>query len=528
MAKIIDVEVLDNFKLRQDAVNDAWFLKRSNIEKEGNDVKITVRESSNPEGIVSYNVLTPDSTVRAEQISGVLDISNIPAAARERVKQVADQSERFSLTNDPDSGVQRGDVVHQLNPNRMFFVVNENSLNNENGYEEFVAGNVDTASSVPWSGVESRPDVVTNVLPGSSNGTLKVTKSTASGTTTSVDVAVKGLNTAAYHPENYFVDTTTFNNHNHNSSYAPLNHTHTYDSSMSDSSTNAVQNKIVKTYVDNKVTNIAYDSSMSDSSTNAVQNKVIKAYVDNKAASSGITCDTAMSSTSTNPVQNKVVKAYIDNLGDQYFNFTIDPTVTSSSANPVASSGIWSYVEAKAASSVDSSMSSTSTNPVQNKVIKSYVDGKGFTARQLSNSTISFTAMTSLGTVLATSSGSAEIFQLSSNMYIVKIPDASLTSSSDDIFSVSVTLGSTILSLCNNNAANIIPLSGVAMFMPSYVYNYNTSSYQLDTSGGTTDRTYVSTVSVTSNMDINIVYPTYASNRRTVYTPVLCLLMMKL
>ena len=49
------------------------------------------------------------------------------------------------------------------------------------------------------------------------------------------------------------------------------------DSAMSDSSTNAVQNKIVKSYVDTRTT---FDSSMSDTSTNAVQNKIVKSYVD--------------------------------------------------------------------------------------------------------------------------------------------------------------------------------------------------------------------------------------------------------
>lgn len=56
------------------------------------------------------------------------------------------------------------------------------------------------------------------------------------------------------------------------------------------------------------------DTAMSDTSTNAVQNKVIKKYVDDKVAAAGsnITVDAALSSTSTNPVQNKAVKAAID------------------------------------------------------------------------------------------------------------------------------------------------------------------------------------------------------------------------
>lgn len=56
------------------------------------------------------------------------------------------------------------------------------------------------------------------------------------------------------------------------------------------------------------------DTAMSDTSTNAVQNKVIKGYVDNAVAGvTPATVDTAMSDTSNNPVRNKTIKAYVDN-----------------------------------------------------------------------------------------------------------------------------------------------------------------------------------------------------------------------
>ena len=86
------------------------------------------------------------------------------------------------------------------------------------------------------------------------------------------------------------------------------------DSAMSESSSNPVQNQVVKQYIDSKVFNggsggITVDSSMSDTSTNPVQNKTIKAYVDSRA---GTTVDAALSSASENPVQNKAVKAALD------------------------------------------------------------------------------------------------------------------------------------------------------------------------------------------------------------------------
>ena len=54
----------------------------------------------------------------------------------------------------------------------------------------------------------------------------------------------------------------------------------TIDTEMSDTSTNAVQNKVIKKYVDDTAVGGTMDTEMSDSSTNAVQNKVIKQYVD--------------------------------------------------------------------------------------------------------------------------------------------------------------------------------------------------------------------------------------------------------
>ena len=68
-------------------------------------------------------------------------------------------------------------------------------------------------------------------------------------------------------------------------------------------------NKETKTY--QKVAGLAeaavLDAAMSDTSTNTVQNKVIKKYVDDHTKA-----DAAMSSTSTKPVQNKVIKKYVD------------------------------------------------------------------------------------------------------------------------------------------------------------------------------------------------------------------------
>lgn len=109
------------------------------------------------------------------------------------------------------------------------------------------------------------------------------------------------------------------------------------DTALSSTSTNPVQNKAVKAALDTKAgtavattstsglmsagdktklggvedgaTRVIVDSAMSATSTNTVQNKVIKKYVDDHSAAP---VDTAMSDTSTNAVQNKVIKKYID------------------------------------------------------------------------------------------------------------------------------------------------------------------------------------------------------------------------
>ena len=80
---------------------------------------------------------------------------------------------------------------------------------------------------------------------GSHDGTIKVEEDDGVNFST-YEVAVKGLGTAAYSN----VASFSAANHNHDSSYAAINHSHTYDSELNDSSTNAVQNKKIKAYID--------------------------------------------------------------------------------------------------------------------------------------------------------------------------------------------------------------------------------------------------------------------------------------
>lgn len=96
--------------------------------------------------------LTVESSLNAEKIVGVIGIENMPKAALERMKRVADDSARFALTIDD---VQNGDTVKVLATEKIYAVLDDTKLSSEDGYEVYTAG---AAASVPWSGVLNKPD----------------------------------------------------------------------------------------------------------------------------------------------------------------------------------------------------------------------------------------------------------------------------------------------------------------------------------------------------------------------------------
>ena len=181
---------------------------------------------------------------------------------------------------------------------------------------------------------------------------------------------------------------------------ADLSKTAVIDSSMSDTSTNAVQNKVVKKYVDDHT--VVVDSAMSDTSTNPVQNKVVKSYVDGRTSSVAWNNITGKPSTYT-PSSHTHTKSQITDFpsslpanggnSDTVNGHTVNSDVPSgakftdttygdatTSAHGLMTPAMVSKLNGIAAgankTTVDSEMSSTSTNPVQNKVVKSYVDGR--------------------------------------------------------------------------------------------------------------------------------------------------------
>ena len=133
-------------------------------------------------------------------------------------------------------------------------------------------------------------------------------------------------------------------------------------------------------YVKAKVAEVAasggvdVDNALSATSTNPVQNKVVKAALDKKAG-------TAVATTSANGLMSKADKTKLDGIAEGATKITIDSAMSGSSVNPVQNKVVKQYVDEKVASAgsnitVDATLDAASTNPVQNKAVKAAIDAK--------------------------------------------------------------------------------------------------------------------------------------------------------
>lgn len=87
----------------------------------------------------------------------------------------------------------------------------------------------------------------------------------------------------------------------------------TVDTSISSTSTNPVQNKVIKTELDKKA-----GTAVATTNTNGLMSAADKTKLNGIATDANKTIvDTTLSDSSTNPVQNKVVKAALDNKADK-------------------------------------------------------------------------------------------------------------------------------------------------------------------------------------------------------------------
>ena len=103
------------------------------------------------------------------------------------------------------------------------------------------------------------------------------------------------------------------------------------DSSLSSTSTNPVQNKIIKSELDKKA-----ERDVVNTTTNGLMSVADKKKLDGiDAGANKITVDTSLSSTSTNPVQNKVVNSAINNLNTLVGDTAVSTQITNAVANKV-------------------------------------------------------------------------------------------------------------------------------------------------------------------------------------------------
>ena len=205
------------------------------------------------------------------------------------------------------------------------------------------------------------------------------------------------------------------------------------DDSMSDSSENAVQNKVIKAYIDESITNVTdeityqidylkengFDDDLDENSNNAVRNSVItgeisridsaldsqaediqgkqeelvsgeniKTINDQSVLGEGninievpqITVDNALDSSSPNPIANSAVTARFnsDNIrilaNTSAINGKQDTLESGTNIKTINNQSILGEGNLTVVDTVDSAMSDSSENPVQNKVVKAYID----------------------------------------------------------------------------------------------------------------------------------------------------------
>ena len=137
---------------------------------------------------------------------------------------------------------------------------------------------------------------------------------------------------------------------------------YTIDSTLSGSSTNPIQNKVVYNALAGKQDKLTAGTGIS------ISGNTISCTVSGGGGGGNITVDSTMSSTSTNPVQNKVIYSALQ--GKQN-------TLTAGTGISISGNTISCTVSGGGGSvTVDSALSGTSTNPVQNKVIYTALQNK--------------------------------------------------------------------------------------------------------------------------------------------------------
>ena len=92
------------------------------------------------------------TSLDATKLTGLVPKASIPQSALPTLVIVENQVARYALTT---STVKLGDTVKQTDTQQMFYVVDVNNLNNEDGYEEFTTG------AVSWNDLLDKPSTFT-------------------------------------------------------------------------------------------------------------------------------------------------------------------------------------------------------------------------------------------------------------------------------------------------------------------------------------------------------------------------------
>ena len=179
-----------------------------------NDAQVRRSEMGVVSGVATLDVSgNVAQNISASKIQGMISIDNIPSGALERLVRTPSDNTRFALTS---SDVQVGDTVKVTATGSMYMVIDASHLGSELGYEPYTAS---AASSVPWSGITSKPAFFSGVYSDLAN---------------KPDLSVYSLSThnhagvysIASHAHDYSASFSAIS-HNHNGVYSTLSHTHT-------------------------------------------------------------------------------------------------------------------------------------------------------------------------------------------------------------------------------------------------------------------------------------------------------------
>lgn len=144
---LITYKTLKSVVAKQNETYDIKYVAKASLtESVSGNLKIAANDKE-------YELLSVDSPINVNNLTGVIGVEHIPQAALERVVPVANQAARFQLT---EAQAQLGDVIKENDTGKMFFVTDLTNLGNANGYMEFSVG---TAANVSWENVSNKPEL---------------------------------------------------------------------------------------------------------------------------------------------------------------------------------------------------------------------------------------------------------------------------------------------------------------------------------------------------------------------------------